>query len=168
MPLRNNAVIALCLLLGLTVASPLTYARKSDAEQPVVVTAKRSEYSEAEQRQTLTGDVVIKQGSLLIHADKVIVYLKDGAMDRVDANGEPATYQQLDEEGQLIEGESLLVKYNAATGQLVLIGKAKLRNPSQFLSGERIDYNTNTQAAAADGGDERVNIIIQPAQSEQQ
>ena len=161
-----NFIAVLCIVTTVSLANISTSSgQASDSKQVVMVTANHSEYSEKLQRQTLTGDVVIKQGSLLINADNVIIYLKAGVLDSIDASGTPARYQQLDDAGQLVKGKSNKVDYSAISGELILIGEATLTNPKQSLSGERITYNVTTQAAAASGGDKPVNIIIQPAES---
>ena len=139
---------------------------ESDRRQPLVVIADRSEYSEKLQRQTLTGNVVVTQGSLRIRADKIVIHLNQGALDRVEASGQPADFEQLDDREQRITGQGGRVQYSAVTGQMAITGKAVLTNPRQSLSGERIDYNIDTQAVEAQGDDGQVKIVIQSAVSE--
>ncbi len=140
----------------------------SDKEQPAVVTADRSEYSEQLQQQTLIGNVLIVQGSLRVRADVIVIGLVEGALDSVDASGRPAIFEQLDDARQRVTGQATRVLYSATSDQLQLVGDARLTNPSQSLSGDRIDYNMDTQAATAQGGKDQVNIVIKPQQSDSQ
>lgn len=130
-----------------------------------------SEYSEALQQQTLIGNVFVMQGSLKVRADKIIIYLKAGALDHFDASGQPTTFEQLDDNNQLVTGQANRIEYSATSDQAVFTGAAKLENPKQSLSGNRIDYNMATQAASAEmdeAGKQQVHIIIQPSTNQNQ
>ncbi len=170
--LSLKSIIALWLGAVLACA-PLVHvtAMESDKQQPVVVTADRSEYSEALQQQTLIGNVFVMQGSLKVRADKIIIYLKAGALDHFDASGQPTTFEQLDDNNQLVTGQANRIEYSATSDQAVFTGAAKLENPKQSLSGNRIDYNMATQAASAEmdeAGKQQVHIIIQPSTNQNQ
>ena len=134
----------------------------------MVATADRSDYNGELQLQTLTGNVAIKQGSLQIYADKIIIGLVQGGLESIDASGRPVTFEQLDDERRPIKGQATRLLYSPASNQVQLIGNAVLTSPTQSLSGDLIDYNMNTQAASAQGGDEQVHIVIQPVPSETQ
>jgi len=134
----------------------------------MVVTADRSDYSGELQQQTLLGNVAIKQGSLQIYADKIIIGLVQGALDSIDASGQPATFEQLDDEQQKIQGQATKVLFSVASNEVQFIGDAVLSTPTQSLSGDRINYNIITQAATAEGDDKQVHIVIQPVQSNTQ
>ena len=134
----------------------------------MVVTADRSDYSDQLQRQTLTGNVVVKQGSLQIRADKIIIGLVQGALDSIDATGRPATFEQRDDKQQKISGQATRLLFSMASDQLQLVGNAELSTPTQSLTGDRVDYSMSTQAASAEGGEQQVHIVIQPVQSETQ
>lgn len=166
---RYKSMPILWLAIAL-ICAPVSSAigQSSDRDQPVVVTADRSEYSGELQQQTLTGNVVIEQGSLRINADKIVIGLVQGALDNIDASGRPATFEQLDDEGRKIKGQATRVQLSVASNRLQLLGDAVLSTPTQSLSGDRVDYNLNTQAASAVGGDEQVHIVILPVKSETQ
>ncbi|MEM7291959.1 MAG: lipopolysaccharide transport periplasmic protein LptA [Pseudomonadota bacterium] len=157
----------LCVFAGMFCLG-LATAQTGDRQQPLVATASQSSYSEAEQRQTLKGDVVISQGSMRVTADEIVVHLVDGAMSELRATGTPVTFEQLDDAGRRVHGEAESVTYIADSGDIELTGNASLTNPEQSLRAESIHYNLNSNASRAEGGESgEVNIVIQPATSEQ-
>ena len=157
-PHLNAAILLIAALL----TPVLAHAQTGDREQAVVINADRAEYSEQKQQQTLTGNVTITQGSLKIEADKIIVILDNGDLGHMDAYGQPARFQQLDDNGELTRGQGDHIAYSSNNGQLLIKKNARLNTPQQALSGEEIDYNINTHSARAEGGEGRVNIIFQP------
>jgi len=174
MPHRSKSLMSTALAAALIFA-PVSRAigLESDRDQPAVVTADRSEYNEQLQQQTLIGNVLIVQGSLRVRADTIVIGLVDGALDSVNvAFGHDALMDPWYSFGShdMLEVAHMGLHVAQMTGvdQLQLVGDARLSNPTQSLSGERIDYNMNTQAASAQGGENQVNIIIQPPQSEPQ
>ena len=157
---KNNKCLVSVLLTLLM--SPTLPTLGSDAEQVLQISANRSEYNDAEQRQSLFGDVVIEQGNLLIKADEITVYLKEGEPIRLEAQGSPIRYQQKNAQGEVLSGQSQQIVYDIDTGQLSLRGDAQLESPRQKLQSDTIDYNINTRSTIASGGDQRVNILIKP------
>ncbi|MEM7209326.1 MAG: lipopolysaccharide transport periplasmic protein LptA [Pseudomonadota bacterium] len=159
----TRAALALVASLGLGYAQ----AQTSDRDQPLLATADSSEYSESEQHQILSSNVVITQGSLKMTADRIVIKLKDGAVHAIDATGSPVRFEQLNDDGEKISGNADRVTYSAGSGLLTLDGTASLKAPRQSLEAEHIDYNINSHAAAAQGSDRgQVNIVIQPPASE--
>lgn len=169
-PNRFKQTTSLWLAALLTlIAYTYLIAKESDKQQPVVVTADRSQYSEKSQQQTLIGNVRIVQGSLKIYADKIVIYLKNGALERIDASGKPTTFEQLNDTDQQIKAQANRIEYVESSGQVVFTGDARLISPQQTLSGDSIDYTTTTQAAMAkmdEGGNQQINIVIQPASAQ--
>ena len=165
---RNPSLVSTLALVALLLGSGVAASKTSDREQALVARADRSEYSDALQRQTLIGNVVVEQGSLKIKADRIVVFLKQGALERFEASGAPATFEQLDDNDNLVRGVASNVDYVASSGELTLTGNAQLENPTQSLSAETIHYNVSSHAATAQGNDgESVNIVIQPSNPQQ-
>lgn len=147
-------------------------ARESDLSQPIDVSADRSEYDERSGTQTLVGNVEIRQGTLLITADRIDVGLDDSRLASIDGTGSPIRFEQENDAGETIRGEARRISYDATNGTLVLTGEATLVRPGQRLSSERIAFDARTQTVSAEGAEGesgargRVNIRIEPPPAE--
>jgi lipopolysaccharide export system protein LptA len=153
------------LLLLLSSLLPLApaHAAQGDRQQPIEVQADRSEFDQQTGRQVHSGDVLISQGSLNIRADEIVIFLEGGALSHIEASGQPVSFSQLDDAGQAVTARSQQMRYEATSGLLLLTGNASLSQTGRELSGQRIEYNVNSQRVSADGGEtERVRILIQP------
>ena len=160
------ASLALLAALLFPFGTPL--AREGDLSQPIDVSADRSEYDERAGTQTLLGNVEIRQGTLLITADRIAVALRDSRLASIEGSGSPIRFEQEDDSGKTIRGTARRISYDATSGTLVLSGEATLTRPGQELSGERIAFDSRTQTVSAEGasGAEgrrgRVNIRLEP------
>ena len=142
-------------------------ARQSDLSKPIDVRADSSEYDEKAGLQTLSGNVQIIQGSMKINADFISISLKNNELSVIEGRGKPIRFEQENEAGDLMRGEAQEVIYDARNGTLTLKGAAKLSQPQQDLSSEKITFNAETQKVSAEGGGSsgRVSIQIQPPKS---
>lgn len=143
---------ALVAALALGLAAP-SNARESDFTQPIDVSADRSEYDQRAGTQTLIGNVEIRQGTMLITADRVAISLADAKLARIEGTGSPIRFEQENEDGEMVAGEAGAIDYDATSGTLVLSGGATLTQPGQSLASERIAFDARTQTVSAEGGD---------------
>lgn len=142
-------------------------ARESDLSQPIEIDADRSIYDERAGRQVLEGNVEIRQGTLLITADRIEVLLQDGSLSSIEGQGSPLGFEQDNEAGERMRGSANRITYDALNGSLVLEGQATLEQPRQRLVSERIVFNADSQTVSAEGDAEngdngRVRIRIEP------
>ncbi len=170
---RNNPITAraprstawalgLTLLLGVFTSAP-SHARKSDFSKPIDVNADRSEFDEKAGVQTLSGNVQITQGTLLIKADKIAIKLRNNQLSEISGSGSPILFEQENEAGEKVTGKANELIYNAEQGSLILVGNATLEQPRQRLNSERIVFDSTEQKVSAEGGENgRVSIRIQP------
>ncbi|PID62736.1 MAG: lipopolysaccharide transport periplasmic protein LptA [Gammaproteobacteria bacterium] len=155
----------------LAATAPLA-AREGDSEQPINVSANRSEYNERSGTQILRGNVEITQGSMRIRADEIIVTLADGALGKVEGSGSPVRFEQENDAGELMQGSARRIVYDAIAGTLILSGGATLSQPRQKLDSESITFDTRSQTVKAEGnGSEgsggRVSLQIRPPTSDE-
>lgn len=151
-----SLVVMSCLALP---ASSLM-ARESDLEQPIDVSADRSEYDDKAGTQKLIGNVEIRQGTMRITADSIAITLKNNALARIDGKGSPIQFEQENEAGELMKGEAEEINYNAVEGTLVLSGEATLSQPKRNLKSERIEFNVRTQKVSAEGSKDTGRVTI--------
>ncbi|KAB2325224.1 lipopolysaccharide transport periplasmic protein LptA [Betaproteobacteria bacterium SCN1] len=135
------ALFALC--LGL-IAGPAS-AEQADRSKPVNLEADTVTLDDIRKVSVYEGNVILTQGTILLRADRVQATQNDAGLDRVVATGRPVAFRQkLDGQDEFIEGFADRVEYSGATGQLELIGQARLRRGSDELRGAQISYNANT------------------------
>ena len=135
------ALFALC--LGL-IAGPVS-AEQADRSKPVNLEADTVTLDDIRKVSVYEGNVILTQGTILLRADRVQATQNDAGLDRVVATGRPVAFRQkLDGQDEFIEGFADRVEYSGVTGQLELIGQARLRRGSDELRGAQISYNANT------------------------
>lgn len=163
-----NKVFFSVLVLCISAIASTVYAKTGDENQPIDVSADRSEYDDKAGIQRLVGNVEITQGTMKIKAEEISIHLQDNRLARIEGNGTPIRFEQLNDADESIVGEANAIDYNAVDGTLILTGKARLKQPRQELNSNRIVFNAREQTVKADGGNQgRVSIRIQPPQSDQ-
>lgn len=157
------AVLALALLALALPAGP-AHALKSDRQQPLDVKADATDGSLGDGLATLSGNVEIRQGTLLIRADVATVEKVEGRVRRFELTGEPVHLQQEIEQEGRVSAEAQRVNYEVATGIVTLTGNADVDHPQYQISGEVLRYDMNVQHFQGSGGDEngRIRILLDP------
>ena len=141
-------------MLLLTPSLVCAAAQDTQQPQPITIEADKAKVDEKQGLSIYTGHVVLRQGGIQIHGDKLV------------ATGKPVVYSQKGETNATdITGEAERMEYYASQNQLILLESAKLsQGPNQF-SGNRITYDTQRQVVSAtvsETGKERVQVTIQP------
>lgn len=163
--MRMGLLFALCASL---LATP-SHAEKADRDKPVNLEADTVTLDDIKKISVYSGNVVISQGTLMVRADRVQVTQNASGLDRLSATGRPVAFRQkLDGREEYIEGFADRIEYNSTSGQLELIGQARLQRGADELRGAQISYNANTEFytvtgqpnAQTPGG--RVRAVIRP------
>ncbi|OBT17419.1 lipopolysaccharide transport periplasmic protein LptA [Vibrio sp. UCD-FRSSP16_10] len=160
--------LSLSLLLAILL-SPAAYALSTDSEQPVYIDSDSQQLDMKSNKVTFIGDVVMRQGSIHVQGDKVIVFRnpKDGAIEKIEAFGELAKFSQKTDDGKTIHGHAEELYYDMAADQLTMIKKAMLAQDDSTINGERIKYHITTEKMVAEGGKgSRVSTVLQPQPKE--
>lgn len=163
---RASARFALAVVvLGLFAAQP-ALARKSDRQQEMQVAAKNFDgFQKPNSVSTLTGNVVITQGTLKATGAQAKVYFDaDTQISRVVITGSPAHLEQLDDNGNLMLGDAATLDYDNLNGIAVLSGKASVTQKGRGEAhGDRLTYNTETsQMTGESAGDGLVHMTFKP------
>lgn len=160
----NVAPLSLALLLVLVLAPASALARTSDRNKPMDIDAGRSDYSMDDSRPTtLSGGVIITQGTLEIRADQAVIHSANGEPVRVVLTGSPVTLKQELDDGRPMNAVAKKVDYDLKTEIVVFTGAVNIRQPTGSIAGERVVYNMKT--GQVQGGGEnagRVKIRIEP------
>jgi lipopolysaccharide export system protein LptA len=154
------------LMIALLAAAPAS-GLSGDTNQPITIDAGNVEVNHLTGVGIYQGDVVIQQGSLVIHAERAEIRVTDGAPDSVIIDGQPATFRQAEDDGSLSEGRAEHMEYLSGEDRLRLSGDAWVRFQGSELAGDVVDYDLEDEVARV-GGDvaneqpQRVRVVIEP------
>jgi lipopolysaccharide export system protein LptA len=152
-------------VLGLLAAQP-ALARKSDRQQEMHVAAKHFDgFQKPDSISTLTGNVVITQGTLKATGAQAKVYFDaESQISRVVITGNPAHLEQLDENNNLVLGDAATLDYDNLKGIAVLSGNASITQKGRGdAHGDKLTYNTETSEMTGEsGGDGMVHMTFKP------
>lgn len=155
---KMPAGLALLLLCGQLMAL------ESDRKQALEINADATEGTLGDGKAVLYGNVVIRQGSLLVRADVAEIEKVEGRVRRVILTGKPVHLEQEIEQEGLVQAEALKIEYVVATGIITLTGAATVVHPQYHVSGELLIYDLKLQHFQGNGGDGngRIRIELDP------
>ena len=151
-------------------ASPIGVAIESDQKQPIRIQADTAIIKENKGVSIYKGDVLIVQGTLEIRADNVEITTINESLLKIVAKstnlseGLAKYKQRLDEKEDMVFAEAQQISYLVQDGLLHLSGNAKLKQRSDFFSGELLYYDIRRGIVNLDSGETkgRVNMTITP------
>jgi lipopolysaccharide export system protein LptA len=164
--------IKFALLLAL--ATPLAQAELADREQPLQIEADQVLLDQAKQLSTFTGHVKFDQGTLQLRGAKVVVSQDAQGYKLGKVTGDTASFRQKREGvNEYVEGYAQRIEYNTHTQVLDLYGQARLKREGDFIRGEHIKYNSQTEIFIVNNGTsegaqvsgvpaKRVRAVLQP------
>lgn len=162
------------MLCAVLLAAP-AHAEKADRDKPVNLEADTVTLDDIRKLSIYQGNVILRQGTLMLRADRVQVTQTEGGLDQVVATGRPVAFRQkVDGRDEFIEGFANRIEYDSVKSQLELIGQAQLRRGSDELRGAQISYNANTGFYKVVGQPDaktpsgRVRAVIRPKPRTQQ
>lgn len=140
-----RALPAALLLLAAVPAA----AQRFDSGAPIDVDASRIDITDDSNEAIFSGDVVIRQGSLTLNADRVrITYLKDEAgspqVQRLDALGNVRLRQDT------MRASASTGIYDVNGRLVTLIGNVKMDQNGNHLEGQRVVWNLNSRTTSFD------------------
>ena len=170
----RSCVLTLGTLAALLMTLPAA-AEREDRNKPMTVDSSGSSPDVVDlnkQSAVFTGNVVITQGTLQIHADRVEVSQdKDG--NRLGyafgTPGHPATFRQRrDRPDEWSEGEAQRIEYDSAANRVRFVGEAHLRmlqgaTVTDQASAALITYDTAADTVALNGGPTSTQSASSPA-----
>ncbi len=157
------ARLAKALLLAAALAPALAWGKSSDRSQPMAIDANTNDCNFADNGKCrFSGNVVITQGSLEIHADTADVIQKNGDPERVLLTGKQATLKQQMDDGTWMDARADSMDYNINSEVIVLIGNYRIESERGSSSGQRMTYNTRSGNMQSGGDGTRVRTVIQP------
>ncbi len=143
----NAGFFIVCLFL----TSSLLFSQDSLAiklaDEEITISADYMQLNVETGNSTFTGNIKISQGNLTLTGDKVVLkrrLLKNGEseVDKLTITGRPARYSHITDKGKTINAESKKMVYTANIGKLVMTTNARLIQPENEVSSQKIIYDT--------------------------
>lgn len=160
----NRATLFSILILLLPVQ---LFALSTDGQQPINVEADSLEVRDQENISIYTGNVRLNQGSLEFRCERLTLHFNDQKeLVLMEMTGTPATFRQLDDDNQEMNGHAQQLQYRQSESILVMSGNARFSHKGDTIESNRIQINTENQSIQAGSleADDRVRMLIQPKQ----
>lgn len=158
--MNYKVLLTSSMMLVLSLLSVPSHAIPGDRQKPIQLKADKVDIDYERGYSTYRGNVVLKQGTLEIYANKVIVerFPKKQTFKAV-VSGKPARFkQQIDEKGKMVQAEALRMTYSTESEILLLERRAKVTSGNDRIASPSIKYNLKQNRVVAD----RVNITLDP------
>lgn len=153
-----HAPLFRALLLGLALSSSLpALAERADREKPIALEADKVTIDDIKRVQVLEGNVILTQGTLTIHSDKIVVSEDAYGFQRGTAFGGPkglARFKQKREGSEeWIEGEAERIEYDTRTEVAEFFRRAWIKSGEDRLKGDYIWYDAISERYLASAGE---------------
>lgn len=157
------------LSLSLLGVSGRAMAEAADRDKPIDLEADTVKVDDSKQISTYSGNVILTQGTLVIHADKLIVREDNLGFQHSTSLGNPTTFKQkMEGKNEYMEGSAQRIEYNGRMDKVQLYTKAWVKRGEDIVHGDYIMYDANAEYAEVIGGGPqgtsggRVRAVIQP------
>ncbi|MEP7181764.1 MAG: lipopolysaccharide transport periplasmic protein LptA [Betaproteobacteria bacterium] len=152
-PSPRRVVRRLALAAAMAVALvPVARAETNDREKPINYSADTGDVNYQTKVGTLTGSVIITQGTLSIRADKIVFRQNPDNSMSASAYGNPVSFRQKrDGSDEYYEGYAQRAEYDGAKELLELFDRALLRRGQDDIRSNYISYNAATELFKAEG-----------------
>lgn len=156
----------LAIIVGLVAATD-AHALREDRDQPIHISANTVTVDQKTGVTRYQGSVVMRQGSLRIAADRVVIRYQQGEIESLSAFGNPVTFRQRPDEGeQEIKGSAARLQYSATDRILHLYDRVALHQGEDVLHSATLHYDLgNNRLQAESDPQNRVYSVIQPQKS---
>ena len=156
------------LLVCIIVFSGSCLAFDKDKNQTIIVESDKAERNEKTGLTQYSGNVIIRQGSLIIDANRVEIHYADDHVNRIICNGNPASYQQKSSTGEQVLARAETIEYLPAEKLVNLKTNASLSKNGTLIKGDSINYDVVSETWRAKGDNEsnqkRIQLVIPPLQ----
>ena len=133
--------------------SGLAFAEAADRDKPIDLEADSVKVDDAKQTSTYSGNVILTQGTLVIHADKLIVREDKEGFQHSTSLGNPTTFKQKREgKNEYMEGSAQRIEYDGRMDKVQLYTKAWVKRGEDIVHGDYIMYDANAEYAEVIGG----------------
>ncbi|OUV62843.1 MAG: lipopolysaccharide transport periplasmic protein LptA [Gammaproteobacteria bacterium TMED119] len=157
-----SSFIRLCTIMLACSVLGLAHARSDDSEQPIHISADKAELNDKTGISVYVGNVEMIQGTTILKGDRITVYTEDNEVLRMIAIGDLATYQETNDDGDIVYAESEEMIHNAKEKKIELFRRAKITELDNVIRSDYIKYLTALGLMDTGTQSDRVNITIMP------
>lgn len=146
------------MLIGVLLYLPmLVMALPSDANKPLLISSQSSKINYKQHTVTNIGNVIIRHGSSLLTADKVITYRNEkGQVIKMVGYGKPAHYKiKPSHKAPWLYTHANIITYSPPKQMVILRGDAFAERGKNAVHSSVITYNLNTQVIQTDAEKEK-------------
>ena len=150
-------------------------AEKADKDKPTNIEANRMSSDDTKRMSIFEGNVVLTKGTVVVRADRIVVYQDADGFQVATATGKPVRFRQKGDpkdgkEGVWTDGEALEVKIDDRNERTELFQRARVTRDQDVVNGEYIFLDQRTdffsvsaaKDAAPSSPEGRVKAVIQP------
>jgi lipopolysaccharide export system protein LptA len=172
---RKRLAVARALAAALAVAAllapPSARAEKADKNKPTEIESNRMLSDEARRMSVFEGNVVLTKGTLVLHADRLVVRQDADGFQHVTATGNPVRFRQRADskdgkQGAWIEGEAKRMEINEREDKVELFDSARVSRDKDVVRGNYIFLDQRSGFYSVTGGTDapqgRVRAVLQP------
>ncbi|MGJ8669771.1 MAG: lipopolysaccharide transport periplasmic protein LptA [Oceanococcus sp.] len=130
----------------------------------VEIEADEAELSEARDVSTYRGNVRLTRGPLTMRGDELRI-TRNAESGQIEArlSGNPATAShKTAQDGLPVKASAKQIVYTTIVEILELAGDARIQRGEDMLQGDSVRYDVANARIQADGGNDRVRIVINP------
>jgi lipopolysaccharide export system protein LptA len=148
---RGLARVCCALLYLGSIASPV-WAEKADRDKPINFQGDAGGGNAETKNGELTGNVVVTQGTLSIHADRITFHQNPDNSLSATAYGNPVTFREKrDGVDEYYEGFAQRIVYDGQKRFVELFDNALLKKGSDQIRSNYISYDAATESFKAEG-----------------
>ncbi len=153
-----NSIIAAS--MGLIFCSA-SMALPEDQNMPIEILSDTVTFNEKEGKSIYTGNVIFRQGTIELKADKVVMFNGDDGVQRLTATGLPASYKEVPKLNEKpIKATADTIEYDAGLEQIVLIKNARIEQKNDSFAAPKISYHLSNRTISSRDG--RTRIVLHP------
>lgn len=151
-PFVRSVARVCCAFLCLGIVAAPTWAEKADRDKPINFQGDTGGGNAETKNGELIGNVVVTQGTLSIHADRITFHQNpDNSLSAV-AYGNPVTFREKrDGVDEYYEGFAQRIVYDGQKRFVELFDNALLKKGSDQIRSNYISYDAGTESFKAEG-----------------
>ena len=169
--LAADRVLAAAIAVAALQAPPSAHAEKADQDKPTEIESNRMMSDDARRMSVFEGNVVLTKGTMVVHADRLVVRQDADGYQHVTATGNPVRFRQRADskdgkQGDWVEGEAMRVEIDQRDDKVELFDKARVSRDKDVVRGNYILLDQRSGFYSVTGGVDapqgRVRAVLQP------
>lgn len=149
--------------------SATAYAEKADRDKPILIEGGRCQGDLRTGRSVCRGDVVVTQGTFVLHTSRLDISQDaegyQAAIANGGRNGLADFRQKKDGRDEYIKGEATRIEFDGRTDKVKLFRRAFFLNGLNEARGEYMEYDGYNEQLVVDSdrkGDRRMTLMLMP------